>query len=55
LVPWRELARDEGAGHDGALEAWGLAPARSGRSGGLDHGYHAGAGAPEGAAHDEAG
>jgi hypothetical protein len=51
----RELAGDEGTGHGGALEAWGLARARSGRSGGLGHGHHTGAGAPEGAAHDEAG
>jgi hypothetical protein len=26
-VPWRELARDEEAGHGGAPEAWGLAQA----------------------------
>jgi hypothetical protein len=28
---------------------------RSGQSGGLDHGHHAGVGAPEGADHGEAG
>jgi hypothetical protein len=54
-VPWRELAGDEEAGHGGALEAWGLVWACSGRSGGLSHGYHASAEAPEGTAHDEAG
>jgi hypothetical protein len=54
-VPWRELDGDEGAGHGGAPEAWGLAWARSGRSGRLGHGHHADTGAPEGAAHGEAG
>jgi hypothetical protein len=54
-VPRRELARYEKADHDGALEAWGLAWARSGRSDGLDHDLHAGAGAPEGEDHSEAG
>jgi hypothetical protein len=53
--PRRELAGDEGAGHGGAPEAWGLARACSGRSSGLGHGHHAGAGAPERAAHCEAG
>jgi hypothetical protein len=47
--------RRRGAGHGGAPEAWGLARARSGQSGGLGHGHHAGEGAPEGAAHGEAG
>jgi hypothetical protein len=50
----RELAGDK-AGHGGAPEAWGLVWARSGQSGGLSHGYHAGAEAPEGATHGEAG
>jgi hypothetical protein len=54
-VPRRELAVDEGAGHGGAPEAWGLARARSGRSSGLCHVDHAGAGAPEGASHSKAG
>jgi hypothetical protein len=55
LVPRRELTGDEGAGHSRAPEAWGLARARSGWSGRLGHGHHAGAGAPEGAARGEAG
>jgi hypothetical protein len=55
LVPWQELAGDEEAGHGGAPEAWGLVRACSGWSDGLGHGHHAGAGAPEGAAHGEAG
>jgi hypothetical protein len=55
LGPTARARRRRGAGHDGALEAWGLARACSGRSGGLSHGHHAGAGAPEGAAHGEAG
>jgi hypothetical protein len=42
-VPRRGLTGDEGAGHGGALEAWSLAQAQSGRSGGLSHGHHAGA------------
>jgi hypothetical protein len=50
----RKLAGDE-AGHGGAPEAWGLVWVRSGRSGGLSHGYHAGAKAPEGVADCEAG
>jgi hypothetical protein len=54
-VPQRELAGDKEAGHGGAPEAWGLVRARSGRSGRLGHGHHAGAGAQEGAAHGEAG
>jgi hypothetical protein len=53
-VPRREFAGDEKAGHDGALEARGLARTHSGRSGRLGHGHHSGAGAPEGAAHGEA-
>jgi hypothetical protein len=48
---WLELAGDEGAGHGGALGVWGLAWARSGWSGGLSHGLHASAGAPESADH----
>jgi hypothetical protein len=54
-VPRRGLTGDEEAGHGGAPDAWGLAWVRSGRSGGLGHGLHAGAGAPEGADHGEAG
>jgi hypothetical protein len=54
-VPRREFTGDEKAGHGGALEARGLARAHLGRSGGLGHGHHASAGAPEGAAHGEAG
>jgi hypothetical protein len=55
LVSRRELTGDEKAGHGGALEAWGLAQARSGLSGGLGHGPHTGAGAPESADHGKAG
>jgi hypothetical protein len=55
LVPRRELTGDEEVGHGGAPEAWGLAWAQSGRSGGLSHGLHAGARAPEGADHGKAG
>jgi hypothetical protein len=55
LVLRREVAEDKGTGHGGAPEAWGLARARSGWSGRLGHGHHTGAGAPEGAAHGEAG
>jgi hypothetical protein len=55
LDPRREFAGDEKVGHDGALEARVLAWAQSGRSGGFRHGHHAGAGAPKGAAHGEAG
>jgi hypothetical protein len=54
-VPRREFAGDEKAGHSWAPGAWGLAWAQSGRSGGFRQGPHAGAGAPEGAAHGEAG
>jgi hypothetical protein len=54
-VPRRGLAGDKEAGHGGAPEAWGLAWARSGRSGGLSHGLHASVGAPEGPDHGEAG
>jgi hypothetical protein len=54
-VTRRELAGDEETGHGGAPKAWGLAWAQSGQSGGLGHGPHAGAGAPEGADHGEAG
>jgi hypothetical protein len=54
-VPRREFTRDEKAGHSGALEARGLAWAQSGRSGGLGHGLHTGAGALESADHDRAG
>jgi hypothetical protein len=51
----REFAGDEKAGHGGALEARGLAHARSGLFGGFSHGPHAGAGAPESADHGKAG
>jgi hypothetical protein len=54
-VPRREFAGDEKAGHGRALEARGLARARSGRSGGLGHGHHASAGEPESADHGKAG
>jgi hypothetical protein len=54
-VPQREFAGDEKAGHGGALEAQGLSQARSGLSGGLGHGPHAGVGAPESADHGKAG
>jgi hypothetical protein len=54
-VPWREFAGDEQASHGGALEARGLAWAKSGRSGELGHGLHIGAGAPTSADHDGAG
>jgi hypothetical protein len=54
-VPRRELAGDEQTGHGGAPGAWGLAKAHIGGSGGLTRGHHADAGAPEGAAHGEAG
>jgi hypothetical protein len=48
-------SRDEGASHGRATEAWGLARARSGRSGGPGYGLYTGAEALEGAAHGEAG
>jgi hypothetical protein len=35
--------------------AWGKVQARSGRHGKLDHGHHAGVGAPESAGQSEAG
>jgi hypothetical protein len=54
-VPRREFVGDEKAGHDGALEARGLAQARSGLSGGFSHSPHAGAGAPESTDHGKAG
>jgi hypothetical protein len=54
-VPRRELAGDEEAVHGGAPEVWGLAQVQSGRSGGLGHGPHAGAEAPEATDHGEAG
>jgi hypothetical protein len=54
-VPRRGLAGDEEASHGGAPGAWGLAWARSGRSGELGHGLHAGAGAPDSADHGGAG
>jgi hypothetical protein len=55
LVPRREFAGDEGAGHGEAPGAWGLVWAQSGQSGGFSHGLRAGAGAPESADHGGAG
>jgi hypothetical protein len=51
LVSRRGLAGDEGTGHGEALGAWGIARARSGQSGELDHGRKTGMGAPEDADH----
>jgi hypothetical protein len=55
LGPVARARRRRGAGHGGAPKAWGMARACSGRSDRLNHGHHAGAGAPEGTAHGEAG
>jgi hypothetical protein len=55
LVPRRGFVGDEQTSHGRALEARGLAWAQPGRSGELDHGLHAGAGAPQGADHGGAG
>jgi hypothetical protein len=43
----RGLAEDEGTSHGEALGAWGIARARSGRSGELDHGRKTSMGALE--------
>jgi hypothetical protein len=45
----RDLAGDEGNGHDRALGTWGRTRAHSGQTGEHDHGHHASAEAPEGA------
>jgi hypothetical protein len=50
-VRWREFTEDEQAGHDGTLEARGLAWAQLGRSGEPVHGLHTGTGAPASADH----
>jgi hypothetical protein len=48
---WRDLAGDEGNGHDRALGTWGRSLACSGRHGEHDRGNNASAEAPEGAEH----
>jgi hypothetical protein len=55
LDPATKSRRRRGDGHGGALEAWGMVQACSGRHGELDRGHHAGAGAPQSAGHGEAG
>jgi hypothetical protein len=54
LDPAARSRRRRGDGHDGALGVWGIARARSGRSGEPSHGRKTDMGATEGAEHGEA-